>query len=181
MTAPGSRQNEGMPLLLVTSRTSRRRTLAGAGAALLLAATLTACGGDPEPSSASEPESQSVESDTPSQSPSESASDSPSKSPSESPSNSPSASEDAGPTLEVEVEGDEVKPVAQRLDLAVGERLTITVQADRAGELHVHSDPEHTFAFGPGTKKFQLTVDTPGSVDIEEHESDALVARVLVR
>src|ERR671921_229522 len=65
--------------------------------------------------------------------------------------------------------------------VAVGQRLTITVQSNRAGELHVHSDPEHTFEFGAGTETFRLTVDTPGSVDIEEHESDALVARLLVR
>ena len=67
------------------------------------------------------------------------------------------------------------------MERRLGERLTITVEADRAGELHVHSEPEHTFAFGPGTKTFQLRIDTPGSVDVEEHESDALVARLLVR
>jgi hypothetical protein len=166
-----------MPLLLGTSRSPLRRTLAGAGSALLLAATLAACGGDSESPNASEPSSQSAES--PSESSSPSGSESPSKSPSKSPSRT--KSEDAGPTLEVEVEGNEVKPVAEQLDLAVGERLTITVQSDRDGELHVHSDPEHTFDFGPGSKTFRLTIDTPGSVDIEEHVSDALVARLLVR
>ena len=166
-----------MPLLLAKSRSPRRRRLGVATATLLLAAALTACGDDPEAPGASEPESQSVESESPSPSPSpsEDRSDSLSKSPSK------TKSEDSGPGLEVEVEGDEVKPVAEQVDLAVGERLTITVESDRAGELHVHSDPEHSFEFGPGTEKFQLTIDTPGSVDIEEHESDALVARLLVR
>ena len=168
-----------MPLSLVTSRSPKGRRVDVAVAVLLLATSLTACAEDSEAPAASEPTSQSVESETPSTSKSPSESESPSESPSKSPSKSPS--EDAGPTLEVEVEGDEVKPVAEQIDLAVGQRLTITVQADRAGELHVHSDPEHTFEFGPGTEKFQLTVDTPGSVDIEEHESDALVARLLVR
>jgi hypothetical protein len=158
-----------MPLHAGPGRSPRRRALGAA--VLLLAATLTACGDDTEAPGASEPESPSVESD----SPSESASESPSESP------SPSESQQAGPTLEVEVEGDAVKPVAEQVDLAVGERLTINVKADRAGELHVHSDPEHTFEFGPGAKTFRLTLDTPGSVDIEEHESDSLVARVLVR
>jgi hypothetical protein len=87
----------------------------------------------------------------------------------------------AGQTLAVDVTGDTVTPVAQELDLGVGETLRITVTSDRAGELHVHSDPEHAFAFTSGTSTFELTLDTPGSVDIEEHVSDALVARVLVR
>jgi type IV secretory pathway VirB10-like protein len=168
-----------MPLSLVTSRSPKGRRVDVAVAVLLLATSLTACGEDSEAPAASEPTSQSVESETSSPSKSPSESESPSEPPSKSPSKSPS--EDAGPTLEVEVEGDEVKPVAEQIDLAVGQRLTITVQSNRAGELHVHSDPEHTFEFGAGTETFRLTVDTPGSVDIEEHESDALVARLLVR
>jgi len=79
------------------------------------------------------------------------------------------------------VAGDKVTPVAEQIDLAVGEPLTLTVTSDRAGELHVHSDPEHEFEFSSGTQKYKITLQTPGSVDIEEHESDALVARVLVR
>jgi hypothetical protein len=171
----------GMPLLAATSRSPLRRTVAGAAATLLFAATLSACGGDPESPNASEPSSQSAEPQSPGESPGKSPSGSRSDEASKSAKPSSSPSEDAGPTLEVEVEGDEVKPVAEQLDLAVGERLTIRVQSNRDGELHVHSDPEHTFAFGPGTKTFRLSVDTPGSVDIEEHESDALVARLLVR
>ncbi len=166
------------------SRSPRRRALGAAFATLLLAGTLAACGDDAESPSASESTSQS---DSPSPSPSEETSESPGKTPGKSPDKTPertpskSQSEDSGPTLEVEVEGDEVKPVAEQVDLSVGEGLTITVTSNRAGELHVHSDPEHSFEFGPGTETFDLTIDTPGSVDIEEHESDALVARLLVR
>jgi hypothetical protein len=167
----------------LTRRTPRRNTLGRAAAALLLTATLTACGDDAETPDASATASESQESFTPSpsESPSKTPSESPSESPSKTPSESESESEPAGPTLEVEVEGDDVTPVAQEVDLAVGERLTITVRSDRAGELHVHSDPEHAFEFQSGTETFRLTLDTPGSVDIEEHESEALVARVLVR
>jgi hypothetical protein len=157
-------------------RTSRRRALAAVAAAVLLTAPLAACGEDAEApdasSTASEQESPSA---SPTASPTESGSASTSPSPSE------TESEPAGPTLEVEVEGDEVKPVAEQLDLAVGERLTITVRSDRAGELHVHSDPEQSFDFGSGRRTFRLTLDKPGSVDIEEHGAEALVARVLVR
>lgn len=169
------------PHVDVTSPPRRRlhRALGGAIAAVVLTTALTACGDDdtesPDASSTASESSASSESPSESPSPSPSTSDTPSPSPSE------SRSEPAGPTLEVEVEGDEVEPVAARVDLGVGERLTITVEADRAGELHVHSDPERTFTFGPGTERFRLTLDTPGSVDVEEHGADALVARILVR
>jgi hypothetical protein len=155
--------------------TRLRRGLAGGPATVLLAAVLTACGDDTAASDATAP------TEPASASPSESASPSPSRSATPSSSPSDPESEPAGPTLEVRVTGDSVTPVAEQVDLAVGERLTITVRSDRAGELHVHSDPEHSFDFMSGTEKFHLTLDTPGSVDIEEHVSDALVARVLVR
>ena len=157
------------------SRSPWRRSIGGAAAGLLLAATVTACGDDPETPGATEPESQSVESESPSPSPSEDRSQSPSPSPSK------TKSEDSGPGLEVEVEGDEVKPVAEQVDLAVGERLTITVESDRAGELHVHSSPEQFADFEAGASELDFTFDKPGSVDIEEHESGALIVRVLVQ
>jgi hypothetical protein len=93
-------------------------------------------------------------------------------------SSSPSGS---GSVLKVEVAGDKVTPVAQQVDLGAGEELTIIVRSDRDGELHVHSDPEHTYDFGSGTHTYHLTLDTPGSVDVEEHVSDTLVARIIVR
>ncbi len=173
------------PHVDVTSPPRRRlhRALGGAIAAVVLTTALTACGDDDteSPDASSTASESSASSESQSESPSESPSPSPSTSDTPSPSPSESRSEPAGPTLEVEVEGDEVEPVAARVDLGVGERLTITVEADRAGELHVHSDPERTFTFGPGTERFRLTLDTPGSVDVEEHVADALVARILVR
>jgi len=146
------------------ARSSLRRGLGAVAAAVLLTATVTACGEDAE---------------TPGATDSPSASGAASESPSSEPSGSstPMSPE----TLEVEVRGDEVTPLAEEVDLAAGDTLVLVVDADRAGELHVHSDPEQSFEFTSGTEEFELTLDTPGSVDIEEHESDALVARVLVR
>ena len=144
-------------------------------AALTLTASLAACSG--EATSGATP------SGTGSTSPRPSPSASPSVPPSEPPSEpaSPDPSQPAAETLEVEVSGDQVRPVAAQVDLAVGEPLRITVRSDRSGELHVHADPERSFSFGSGTHRFRLVLATPGSVDIEEHGADALVARVLVR
>lgn len=137
-----------------------RGSLAVAATAVLVTATATACGSG----------------DTAAPTP-----DSPSSSASSSASSSPTISPSPAQTLSVEVTGDTVSPVARELDLGVGETLRITVTSDRAGELHVHSDPEHTFDFDSGTESFDLVLSTPGSVDVEEHVSDTLVARILVR
>jgi hypothetical protein len=137
------------PSLAPTTRAAIRRGVGGLAAAVLLTATVTACGNDATPSGSGGA--------------------------------SHSASTGSAQTLAVHITGDTVTPTAQEVNLAVGESLTITVQSDRAGELHVHSDPEHTFDFKPGAHTFKVTLDTPGSVDIEEHVSDTLVARVLVR
>jgi hypothetical protein len=83
--------------------------------------------------------------------------------------------------VDVSIVGDDVTPVAQRVELAVGETLLLEVNSDRAGELHVHSSPEQFADFEAGASRLDFTFDKPGSVDIEEHESGALIARVLVQ
>ena len=62
-----------------------------------------------------------------------------------------------------------------------GDVLLVTITSDRAGELHVHSSPEQEVAFGAGTTELEVELKQPGQVDIEEHESGVLIARVLVR
>ena len=163
-----------MPLSDVRLPAGGRRRLGGAAAALLLTAALAGCGdGSDEPGASA------------AQSGSEPASESPSPSPTErstrtsQPSRSPSPA--AAATLDVRVSGDEVTPVAERIDLEAGDSLLVRVRSDRAGELHVHSDPEQYVRFEGGTVEHELTLVNPGSVDIEEHDSGALVARVLVR
>ncbi len=154
----------------VARRTSVRRGVRDTAVALVLGLALAGCGDGAGTAPAGDAAS-------PSPSPSPSTSSSPSASASE---KTPSASP-AAVTLAVQVRGDEVTPLAEQVDLPVGETLVVTVDADRAGELHVHADPEQHLAFDSGTAEFEVTLETPGSVDIEEHEADALVARVLVR
>jgi hypothetical protein len=136
------------------------RSLACA-AALALAVTLTGCSGD-------EPEPEAAPTETTS---------SPS---SQDPSASSGPEDPAGPSLQVTVDGSEVSPLGETLELSVGDTLTVTVSSDRAGELHVHSSPEQYVEFEAGETRHPVTLDKPGQVDIEEHESGALVARLLV-
>ena len=147
-------------------RTSPRSAIAVG--ALGLALTLAGCGDD---ESSAAPPSESPSSASSSASPSSAAPSTPS---------SPEAST-VGPTLDVEISGDKVSPTGEQVDATTGDVLLITVTSDRPGELHVHSSPEKELEFDQGTTELEVELEQPGQVDIEEHESDALVARVLVK
>lgn len=135
-------------------------------AALTLAAVLvmSACGGEETAAPAKEPSTEVTGSQTPAEKPQK-------PRPSEKP---------AGPSLSVEVSGDQISPSGTTLELKTGQRLVIRITSDRAGELHVHSNPEQTIGFGAGRTRRAITIANPGQVDVEEHESGVLVARLLV-
>ena len=66
-------------------------------------------------------------------------------------SSEPDASGAAAATVDVTIEGDEVTPVAQAMEIGVGETVLLNITSDRSGELHVHSSPEQEFEFESGT------------------------------
>jgi hypothetical protein len=148
---------------MTTSLQPLRRTLIVLAASAALA--LSGCGGDEPDAGASASPEHSDHADQ---------SDSPSPSKSDGP-------VEAAATVDVTIEGDEVTPVAQAVQIGVGETVLLNVTSDRSGELHVHSSPEQELEFEAGTTELEVTLDQPGSVDIEEHESDMLVVRVLVK
>jgi hypothetical protein len=152
---------------MTTSRP--RRTLVALAATVTLA--LAGCGGD-------DPETESTSATSPSASDSPTAEESkPSK-----PSKKTSPPEPVDEVVvDVSIVGDDVTPVAQSVELGVGETLLLEVTSDRAGELHVHSSPEQFADFQAGASQLDFTFDKPGSVDIEEHDSGALIVRVLVQ
>ncbi len=84
-------------------------------------------------------------------------------------------------TLEVTVTGETITPNGARFDAEVGTALTVVIDSDREGELHVHSTPEQEIAFEAGKTTHELVFEQPGVVEIEEHSSDFVVAQVEVR
>ncbi|WP_300405765.1 hypothetical protein [Nocardioides sp.] len=92
----------------------------------------------------------------------------------------PTPTEQPAPELEITVAGDQVSPNAVELELGIGETLLLRFDADRPGELHVHSKPEQYVDFTAGTSTHELVVTTPGTVEIEEHDSGSVVALVEV-
>jgi hypothetical protein len=152
-----------------TPRTRPARFATRLAGLALTAVALTACGGE-----ADEPEA--GPSETPTGSPTGSPSDEPADKPTKKSSENP-----AGPRAEVTIKGGAVTPVAQSVDAAVGEKVTLEITSDRAGELHVHATPEQYQQFDQGRSTVEMVFDKPGAVDVEEHESGALVLRVLVK
>jgi hypothetical protein len=80
----------------------------------------------------------------------------------------------------VSIHGRKVLPNAQTITVEAGRPLTVSVESDRDGELHVHSKPEQYVEFEQGVSEHRLVIKTPGSVEIEEHDTGAVVALLTV-
>ena len=92
----------------------------------------------------------------------------------------PSEEASDGDAIEIEIEGDKITPNGERTKVKTGQTITLEVESDRAGELHVHSTPEQGLAFDTGETALELSIDTPGVVDVEEHESGVVVLQLEV-
>ena len=97
---------------------------------------------------------------------------------SSSPNESPSPTEPVSPSddaIEIEIEGGNISPKGDRVEVDTGKAITLRIDSDRAGELHVHSTPEQELSFKKGKSTVELTIETPGIVDVEEHETGVVV------
>jgi len=156
-----------------STRSPRSTRLAASAAVAALVLALSACGSD---------DGSATEADESSPSTSASASPSESADTGETATTEPTEpAEPAGPSIDVSVEGDTVTPNAETLEVEAGEPLTLRISSDRAGELHVHAKPEQYVDFEEGNTETELVIETPGSVEIEEHESGAVIALLTVR
>lgn len=87
-----------------------------------------------------------------------------------------------GVTVEIEFVNGEVVPLDGKIDVKVGEPVTLHVVSDVAEEIHVHSDPEHEYEVAAGDDKtFTFTIKTPGQVAVEAHELDVTIVELVAR
>jgi hypothetical protein len=96
---------------------------------------------------------------------------------------SPSPSgQDAEPVvLEVTIAEGKVSPSGEQIEAAVGQPIEIRVDSDAPDSLHVHSSPEHEYEVEAAEDQvFTFSIDTPGQVEIETHETDTVVAELEV-
>jgi len=84
--------------------------------------------------------------------------------------------------VDVTIKDGKVTPTNEQLQAKVGEAIVVRVDSDAADQLHVHSNPEHTFDVAPKTgQSFQFTVTVPGKVDVELHELNRTIASIAVQ
>lgn len=89
--------------------------------------------------------------------------------------------EPQGTVIEMTLSAGQVTPAGDRVEAAVGEPITFRIDADVAGELHVHSTPESEISFAAGTSEHEVTIDQPGIVEVELHEPSLVVVQLEVR
>ena len=90
-------------------------------------------------------------------------------------------SKPTGVVVDITFNGDSVTPNGERVDAKVGQPVTLNIDADAPGELHVHSTPEQEIAYDAGTSTHEVTFDLPGIVDVESHDLEKIVVQVEVR
>jgi hypothetical protein len=84
--------------------------------------------------------------------------------------------------IEVTFEGDSVTPNGERVEVATGQDVELEITADRAGEIHVHSDPEQELEYDAGESTVTIQgIDTPSTVDVESHSLDKVIVQLEVR
>ena len=84
--------------------------------------------------------------------------------------------------IDVTIANGNVTPTNQQVQAKVKQPIIVRVNSDAADQLHVHSNPEHTFDIKPENgQAFQFTVEVPGKVDVELHHLDKTVATITVQ
>jgi hypothetical protein len=145
-----------------------RKKLAVLAALVATAPGLTACSDSTSSSADSSPTaSESTDASTAPSSPTESSSSS-------------SPSTPSGTTVDITIKNGKVSPNGDRVKAELGKPITLKIDADTAGELHVHATPEQEIAFGKGTSTKKLTIDKPGIVDVEDHELEQVIVQLQV-
>ncbi|MET0819558.1 MAG: hypothetical protein ABWY58_01215 [Aeromicrobium sp.] len=87
-----------------------------------------------------------------------------------------------GTLVEITIKDGKVTPRGERVDVKKGQKITLLVTSDAAEEIHVHSDPEHTYEVtAGGSIEKSFTIDTPGQVAVEAHHLDATIVQLVVR
>lgn len=83
--------------------------------------------------------------------------------------------------IDVHIAGGTVTPTNASLQASVKQSIVLNVDSDAADELHVHSNPEHSFDVEPKAgQRFEFSVDVPGRVDVELHHLERTVATIAV-
>jgi hypothetical protein len=84
----------------------------------------------------------------------------------------------SGTSIDITIKGGRTSPSGDRVKVQVGKPVTLHIDADSSGEIHVHSTPEQEIEFPEGTSTRQLTISKPGIVDVEDHALDQVIVQL---
>jgi len=85
-----------------------------------------------------------------------------------------------GTTIDITIKNGTVTPNGERVKAQIGEPITLRIDADTAGEIHVHSTPEQELEFDKGVSTERLTIEQPGIVDVEDHALEQVIVQLEV-
>ena len=75
-----------------------------------------------------------------------------------------------------------VTPQGDRVEVKVGQKVTLHITSDAHETIHVHSEPEQEFEIGAGDDvEKSFTIDTPGQIAVEAHHLDVTIVQLVVR
>lgn len=84
-------------------------------------------------------------------------------------------------TITIREEADQIEPLGDTVEVDKGQQIRLLVDSDAADELHVHSEPEQTFAVkAEQGQEFRFTIESPGTYEVESHELGLVVVKLQV-
>jgi hypothetical protein len=87
---------------------------------------------------------------------------------------------DGAEVIGVTIAGDSVSPSGDRIPVDRDQPIVFEIDADEAGELHVHSSPAQSIEYPAGKSQAQITIDKAGLIEAEIEDSGTLVVELEV-
>ena len=84
--------------------------------------------------------------------------------------------------VDIAVKDGKVTPQGDRVDVKVGQKITLRITSDARETIHVHSEPEQEFEIGEGDDvEKSFTIDKPGQIAVEAHHLGVTIVQLVVR
>jgi len=95
----------------------------------------------------------------------------------------PGTAEPSGDVVvDITIRDGDVTPQADRVEVKVGQKVTLHVTSDADETIHIHSEPEQDFEIAAGDDvEKSFTFDIPGQIAVEAHELDTTIVQLVVR
>ena len=95
----------------------------------------------------------------------------------------PGTAEPSGDVVvDIAIRDGDVTPQADRVEVKVGQKVTLHVTSDADETIHIHSEPEQDFEIAAGDDvEKSFTFNIPGQIAVEAHELDTTIVQLVVR